>query len=111
MKVAVSSKGKTLDSEMDEFFGRCPYFIIADTDNMDKFEAIENISATKPGGAGIAAAKAVVDKGVDAVISGNFGPRALDVLKQFKIEIYKAAGKVKDALEKLKKGKLEKVEQ
>lgn len=110
MKVAVSSSGKDLDSNVDEFFGRCPFFIIADTDDMENFEAIENQSATKPGGAGISAAQTVVDKGAEAVISGNLGPRAKDVLKQFKVEMYKASGKVKDALEKLKKGELEKVE-
>lgn len=112
MKVAISSKGKDINSEVSDVFGRCPYYIIAEIENKEivKTETMENLSAQKMGGAGISAAQSVVDKGVKAVISGNIGPRALDVLKQFKIEIYNGTGLVKETLQKFIEGRLEKVE-
>ena len=110
MKVAVSSKGKDLDSEVSNIFGRCPYFIIAEIDDnkISKFDAVENSSASQSQGAGISAAQLVAEKDVGALITGNVGPRALDVLKQFKIEIYNGGGIVKEALQKFISNELEK---
>ena len=113
MKIAISSTGKDLNSNVDEIFGRCSYFIIAEIKNKktEKFEAIENISAKQMGGAGISAAQSVVEKDVKAVITGNIGPRALDVLNQFKIEIYIGSGLIKEVLQKFIEGKLKKIKE
>lgn len=102
MKIAISSNGRDMDSEVSEVFGRCPYFILADIKDgkIQGFEAIKNESADQRGGAGISAAQKVAETGAKAVITGNTGPRALDVLKQFGIEIYCTRGIVKDALRK-----------
>jgi len=112
MKIAISSTGKDINSNVDIVFGRCPFFIIAEIADKKivKIEAIKNISAEKLGGAGISAAQAVVEKGVKAVITGNVGPRALDVLRQFKVEIYNGSGSIKEALQKFIDGKLEKIQ-
>jgi len=112
MKIAVSSTGKDLNSEVDSVFGRCPYFIIAEIENkkITRVEAIKNISAEKMGGAGISAAQAVVEKGAKVIITGNIGPRASDVLRQFNIEVYNGSGIVKEALQKFIDGKLEKIQ-
>ena len=110
MKVAVSSTGKDLDSEVSNVFGRCPYFVIAEIEEKKiiKFEAIENSSAAQNQSAGISAAQLVAEKDVSALITGNVGPRALDVLRQFKIEIYNGSGTVNEVLQKLMNGELEK---
>jgi len=112
MKIAISSNGKDIEGDVNELFGRCPYFIIAEIKNKKVigFEAIENISKDKAGGAGISAAQNVVEKEVNAIISGNIGPRAMDVFRQFKIETYKGKGKIKEVLQKFEEGKLEKLE-
>ena len=112
MKVAVSSKGKNLDSEVDGVFGRCSYFIIADIEKnkIKKTEVVENKNATRMGGAGIAAAQDVAGKKAKAVITGNIGPRASDVFKQFDISVYNAKGSVKDALKGFIDKKLKKIE-
>jgi predicted Fe-Mo cluster-binding NifX family protein len=111
MKIAISSKGKDLDSDLDDVFGRCHYFIIAELKNgkIKKVETIENTSAKQMGGAGISAAQKVAEKDVSVVITGNIGPRALDVLKQFNIEIYNGSGLIKEILQKFIEGKLEKI--
>ena len=112
MKIAISSSGKELKSNVDKVFGRCAYFIFAEIKDKKivSVEAVENINAQKTGGAGISAAQTVADKKVNVLITGNVGPRALDVLKQFGIEIYNGSGKVKEVLEKFMDGKLETVE-
>ena len=111
MKIAISSIGKDINSNVDSVFGRCSYFIIAETEGKKivKVEVIKNISAEKMGGAGISAAQAVVEKGVNVVITGNVGPRALDVLKQFDVKVYNGSGSVKKALQNLINGKLKKI--
>jgi predicted Fe-Mo cluster-binding NifX family protein len=105
-KIAVSANGPTLEAEVDPRFGRCAYFIIADPETME-FEAVDNASAMASGGAGISAAQMVADKGVAAIITGNCGPNAHQVLSAAGIEmITGASGKVKDVLESYRAGKL-----
>jgi predicted Fe-Mo cluster-binding NifX family protein len=101
MKIAISSSGESLDSDIAETFGRCLYFIIVEIKNgkIGKTEVIKNESADQASGAGMVAAKLVAEKGVKAVITKNVGPRAADVLKQFNIEIVEANGKISEALQ------------
>jgi len=109
MKIAVSAEGNTMESRIDQRFGRAASFIIVETKNLD-YEAIDNSAAAASGGAGISAAQLVADKGVEAVITGNVGPNAMNVLKAADIEIYKgSAATVKENVELFKKGMLEKI--
>ena len=64
IKVAVSSTGKDVQSEVSDIFGRCQYFIIAEIEDKKivKTECIENTSANQIGGAGIYAAKQLLKK-------------------------------------------------
>ena len=104
MKIAISATGPTLDVEVDPRFGRCQYFIIADTET-EEFEALENSSATAAGGAGISAAQMIVKKGVEAVLTGNCGPNAHQVLSPAGIKVITGvSGKVKDAIAEYKLG-------
>ena len=109
MKIAISSKEKDLNGEVDSVFGRCPYFLIVEIEDkkIQGFEAIENTSAKQMGGAGISAAQIVAEKNVDAVITGNIGPRALDVLGQFNVKIYNGSGPIDEVLQEFIDGKLE----
>ena len=113
MKVAVASKGEEMENEVSEVFGRSPYFIFAEVEGKEikKTEVIENKSLEQRGGVGISAAKLVAENGAEAVITGNIGPRAFSVLKQFNIEVY-SKGKcksVKEALEEFIDGRLERI--
>ena len=74
------------------------------------YEAIDNSAAASSGGAGISAAQLVADKGAEALITGNVGPNAMNVLKAANIEIYKGnASTVKENMELFKKGALERI--
>ena len=108
MKIAVSSTGKNLTDSVSEVFARCPYFIIAEIENQEikRFEAMKNESENQMGGAGISAAQLMAEKNINAVITKNVGPRALDVLKQFNIEIYYGDGAIKKVLQEFIDGKL-----
>ncbi|MBA1336951.1 MAG: hypothetical protein HPY66_3387 [Firmicutes bacterium] len=109
MKVCISSKGDSLDSTMDPRFGRAAYFVITDIDTME-YVVIENAAAASGGGAGITSGQLMVDKAVAAVITGNVGPNAMNVLKAANIEAYHGADiSVKENIEKFKKGLLEKI--
>ena len=106
MKIAVTSTGSTLDSQLDPRFGRAAYFIIVDADTL-QFDAIENDNTAAPGGAGVNAAKLVADQAAEAVITGNCGPNAATTLAAAGIKLYTGArGTVKEAIESFKAGKL-----
>ncbi|MCK4319604.1 NifB/NifX family molybdenum-iron cluster-binding protein [Candidatus Micrarchaeota archaeon] len=109
MKIAISSTGKGIESQIDARFGRCVYFVIAEVKDkkIEEIKSIENPSINVGGGAGISAAELVANEGVKAVITGNVGPRAISVFSQFGIKVYSTTGKVKDALDNFVEGKLE----
>lgn len=104
MKVAVSSTGKDLDSQIDPRFGRCAYFLIVEIDDMS-VEAYDNENIALGGGAGIQSAQFVVSKGAKAVITGNCGPNAVRTLNAAGIELFVGrSGSARAALERLKNG-------
>ena len=106
MKIAVTSNGKTLESEVDPRFGRASCFIIVDSETMD-FNIIENENVAAAGGAGISSAKVVIDAGAEAVLTGNCGPNAERTLSAASVKIYTGAtGTVAEAVELFKNGKL-----
>lgn len=105
MKIAISATGPGLDAEVDPRFGRCPYFTIIDTDTM-QYETVENGGSLAGGGAGISSAQTISDKGVQAVLTGNCGPNAFQVLSSAGIEVLVGiTGKVQDAVRDYKAGK------
>jgi len=106
MKVVVSSTGPTLDSAVDPRFGRCDFFVFVDTESM-KVDSVENAAKESAGGAGIKAAQQVGALGAEAVITGNIGPNAFDVLTAAKIKIFTgASGTVRESVGMFKEGRL-----
>ena len=106
MKIAISAAGKNLESTIDERFGRCRHFIILETDDMS-FEVIENTNADLSTSAGIQSASLVASKGVEAVITGNCGPKAMQVFAATTIEVIIGQhGVIKDVVKKFKRGEL-----
>jgi predicted Fe-Mo cluster-binding NifX family protein len=111
MKLAISSAGQDLNAELDPRFGRCPYFILVDSDTMN-FEAIDNSSAMSSGGAGISAAQLIAGKGANVVLTGSCGPNAFEALNGAGIKVITGlSGSVKDAVDKFKSGQLNPISQ
>ena len=113
MKIAISSTGPGIESQVDTRFGRCVYFVIVNIDGNEIKEekSIENPGVNMPGGAGISAAQIVANEKVKAVVSGNVGPKAFYVLNSLGIEIYQAVpGTVKENAEKLLRNELQKID-
>ena len=106
MKIAVTSKGSSLDDQVDPRFGRCPYFLIIESNTMD-VEPIVNPNVTLGGGAGIQSAQLMSERDVKVVLTGNCGPNAFQTLNAAGIEvIVGVSGIVHDAVEQLKSGSL-----
>ena len=108
MKVVVTSQGSGLNSQVDPRFGRAKNFIVVDTDTEEfsVHDNTQNLNAAQ--GAGIQAARTVVDLGVEVVITGNVGPKAFTTLQAGNVKLYLgASGTVKEAVEKFKAGQLQ----
>ena len=107
MKVAVTSQGSDLNSQVDPRFGRANNFIVVDveTDEFSVHDNTQNRGAVQ--GAGIQAGRTVVELGVAAAITGNVGPRAFTTLRAGNVNVYSgASGTVKEGIEKFKSGQL-----
>jgi len=109
MKICITSTGKDLQSQMDPRFGRAQYFLIYDLDN-NAYSVIDNESIEASGGAGTSASQTMSTEGVQAVISGNFGPNASDALNAFEIEMYTSeSGVINEIIDNFRNDKLNKV--
>ena len=104
MRVAVTAAGASLDAQVDPRFGRCPCFLVIDTESMD-FEAIENPNVALGGGAGLQSGQLMAEKDVQIVLTGNCGPNAHQVLSAAGIQvIIGCSGMVCEVVERFKAG-------
>jgi predicted Fe-Mo cluster-binding NifX family protein len=106
MKIAISVSGNDLSAEIDPRFGRAKGFLLID-DTAEGFEYVANPHLDASGGAGIQTAQMVVDRGAEAVITGNVGPNAYRVLETAGVKVFTgASGKAEQALAEYRSGKL-----
>lgn len=111
MKIAITSTGLNLESNVSLVFGRSPYFIIANLENSEigSISSIEN-PAMNEMGAGNLAAQFMIDHGVGALILGELGNVAFGILRNAGIKMYKiSSGSVEKNLKYFKEGKLEEI--
>lgn len=79
MKIAVTAADASLESPLDPRFGRCPYLLIVNTDDLS-FETLENPNIGRDSGAGIQTAQLVAGRGAQVLLTGNCGPNAYQTL-------------------------------
>ena len=102
-KICVSAKGSDLDAEVDPNFGRAAYFLIADPNTLE-FKSFENPHSQAGHGAGIQSAQFVAGQAVSAVLTGQVGPNARQVLDSAGIRVVATQGyTVRQALAWLKR--------
>jgi predicted Fe-Mo cluster-binding NifX family protein len=106
VRVAVTSQGMDLEAKTSPVFGRCPAFVLVDSETMSA-EGFTNPSVSAGGGAGIQAAQVVIGKGAQVVLSHNVGPNAFAVLKTAGIAVHRiGGGTVRQAVEAFLAGEL-----
>jgi len=109
MKIAISTEEKNgLDSPISHHFGRCPYYVLVDMEGVSiaTVTSIENpyFQQHKPG----MVPEFIKNQGVDVMISGGMGRRAIDFFDQFGIQVATGAvGNVRMTLELYMDGKLQ----
>lgn len=110
MKLAISSQDGNFNTPFSARFGRCEFFIIIDTETR-VWEAKSNPAATARGGAGAQVVQFLADNGVEATISGRYGPTAFSALDVAGIQTFVAGdGSPAELLDKFLANKLERVD-
>lgn len=104
MKTLISSEGNNLKSSFDLRFGRASWFCLVDDKSGDTL-FYENEFKEANHGAGGKVVEKAIELGVTRVISGDFGPKAKDLLEKFKIQMVILPDNnrnIKDIIAKLK---------
>jgi predicted Fe-Mo cluster-binding NifX family protein len=106
MKIVVTATGMNLDSNVDPRFGRAACLLIIDSETGALLEAIDNSQGVNASqGAGIGAAAMVADKGVQAVLTGQVGPKAMAVIEKSNIQVVTGVeGSVREAVDNFRAG-------
>lgn len=86
MKVAITSSGSHLESPVDRYFGRAPFYVIYNTVD-GGYEIFPNPNSDSPQGAGTASAELLSGRGVEKVVSGEFGVHVKSLFDQLKIQL------------------------
>lgn len=111
MKIAITAQGNTLESPLDQRFGRAPGFIVYDTEagSSEYIENTQNLQAAQ--GAGIQSGRRMADAGVQAVLTGHVGPKAFTTLQAAGIKIFSGvSGTVQEAINRFAAGQLKETE-
>jgi predicted Fe-Mo cluster-binding NifX family protein len=109
MKIAFTTKGNSMDSEIDPRFGRTQYILVYDTE-LESTDVIDNTDTASEGhGAGPKTAQRLLETEAEVLITGNGpGGNAASVLNRKGIKILVGAAGISamQALEKFKKNEL-----
>ncbi|MFN2282435.1 MAG: NifB/NifX family molybdenum-iron cluster-binding protein [Anaerolineales bacterium] len=106
MKIAISANSGDPDRQFSSRFGRCSCFLVTDPEG-ETWQEIDNPAADAQGGAGSQVVQLLADHGVDAVISGRYGPNAYEALQAAGMEAYLArSGSARDLVRSFSDGEL-----
>ena len=86
MKIAITSTGNSMESTIDQRFGRCAYFVVYDNQSKTT-EFIPNPNKDRDEGAGPASVQIVASRNADKIISGEFGMKIKSLLDSLKIQM------------------------
>jgi predicted Fe-Mo cluster-binding NifX family protein len=103
MKTAITSTGNTLESTIDQRFGRCTYFVIYDNESKI-MEYIPNPNKDLEEDAGTASVQLVASRHINKIVSGDFGMKIKSLLDSLKIQMIvlkQSEKKIKEIIEML----------
>lgn len=109
MRIAISAEENNgLKSRVSHHFGRCPYFVIVDVANsrIEKIEVVENpyFAGHQPG----MVPGFINEQGVQVMLSGGMGRRAIGFFQQYGISPATGAhGTVQSTLDSYFRGDLQ----
>ncbi len=110
MKIGVAAEsGEGVEADVSRHFGRCPYYVIVKADEekvKEPVKVIPNPYATAHENCG-QVPTFLKEQGIDVIIAGGMGSRAMGFFDQFGIQVVTgAAGKVKENIDRFLKGEL-----
>jgi predicted Fe-Mo cluster-binding NifX family protein len=108
MKISVSARGESLDSEVDPRFGRTAGFVLFDSESGSAEYLDNSAEQDSAKGTGVKAAQLIAKAGAEALITGQLGPNAAQFLRKSGIKIYAcSSGTVREAIQMLQENGLE----
>lgn len=107
MKIAISTSGSNLDSQVESRFGRAKAFLIYNDESKETELVNNQQQLNAPQGAGVQAARLVANSGAKVLLSGHCGPKAYKVLEHAGVEVFTVNSmSVKEAISAYAKKKL-----
>ncbi len=106
--IAIASEDdKGLDGEVSQHFGRCPYYLIAEVEEekilKTKLQKNPHFDSHQPG----QMPEYIQSLGVDVIVAGGMGPKAVDMFNNFGIEVATGAtGNVGSAIDAYLRGEV-----
>lgn len=109
MKIAISSPDGNFNTPFSSRFGRSETFIFVNSETRD-WESKPNPAAAARGGAGAQVVQFLSNNGIEATITGRYGPTAFSALEAAGIQAFVAgSGTPQELLDKFLAGELEQV--
>jgi predicted Fe-Mo cluster-binding NifX family protein len=110
MKIALATDDNMgLDAVLSHHFGRCPYYVVVDVDDKEikGVEAVKNPFYESHGQTG-EVPSFIHSLGVDVIISGGMGPKAIGFFQQLGIQAFTgASGIVREVVNSYMSGQID----
>lgn len=85
MRIAIPAAEKTIDSPVDDRFGRCPYFCVYNLVNGETI-FLENTHKGGAGGVGPQVAEFLANNNIQKIMAIEIGPKAMGLLNKLNIK-------------------------
>ena len=108
MKITVSARGESLDSDVDPRFGGSNGFILFDSETEETSYLDNSAQRDLAQGVGVKTAQMIAKAGAEVLVTGQLGPKAAQVLSKSGIKVYVcSSGTVREAIQALGNNRLE----